>query len=174
MKLSSRVVFLAIFLACAGLIGFALYLQHSLGLEPCPMCILQRYAFIVVGVIALVAAIHNPALLGRWIYSGLLVVMAATGGGVAIRHVYLEHYPPKLFDCGADVGFMLESFPLTEALPMIFRGTGDCTPRVKAPSTTRLLPVIKLAAGLAMNATAFAISCGVPILPVGFRARASA
>ena len=91
------------------------------------MCILQRYAFIVLGVIALAAAIHNPALLGRRIYSALLVVMATTGGGIAIRHVYLEHYPPKIFDCGADVGFMLESFPLTQALPMIFRGTGDCT-----------------------------------------------
>ena len=124
---NSRLIYLAIFLVCAGLIGFALYLQYSLGLEPCPMCILQRYAFIVVGVIALVAAIHNPALVGRRIYSGLLAVMAATGGGVAIRHVYLEHNPPKIFDCGADVGFMLESFPLTQALPMIFRGTGDCT-----------------------------------------------
>jgi len=127
MKPGPRLIYLAIFLACAGLIGFALYLQHSLGLEPCPMCILQRYGFIVVGVIALAAAIHNPALLGRRVYSALLVVMAATGGGVAIRHVYLEHNPPKIFDCGADVGFMLESFPLTEALPMIFRGTGDCT-----------------------------------------------
>lgn len=127
MMLNSRLIYLAMFLACAGLIGFALYLQHALGLEPCPMCILQRYAFIVVGVIALAAAIHNPALPGRRIYGGLLVVMAATGGGIAIRHVYLEHYPPKIFDCGADVGFMLESFPLTQALPMIFRGTGDCT-----------------------------------------------
>ena len=127
MMFNSRLIHLAIFLVCAGLIGFALYLQHSLGLEPCPMCIVQRYAFVVVGVIALVAAIHNPALTGRWIYSGVLVVMAATGGGVAIRHVYLEHNPPRIFDCGADVGFMLESFPLTEALPMIFRGTGDCT-----------------------------------------------
>jgi len=127
MKLNPRLIFLAMFLACAGLIAFALYLQHSLGLEPCPMCILQRYAFIVVGVIALAAAIHNPALVGRRIYGGLLVVMATTGGGIAIRHVYLEHYPPKIFDCGADVGFMLESFPLTQALPMIFRGTGDCT-----------------------------------------------
>ena len=127
MKLNFRLIYLAMFLACAGLIGFALYLQHALGLDPCPMCILQRYAFIVVGVIALAAAIHNPALLGRRIYGGLLVVMAATGGGIAIRHVYLEHYPPKIFDCGADVGFMLESFPLTQALPMIFRGTGDCT-----------------------------------------------
>ncbi len=127
MRFTPRLIHLAIFLACAGLIGFALYLQHSLGLEPCPMCILQRYAFVVVGVIALAAAIHNPAPLGRWIYGGLLILMSATGGGVAIRHVYLEHYPPKIFDCGADVGFMLESFPLTEALPMIFRGTGDCT-----------------------------------------------
>ena len=127
MKLNSRLIYLAMFLACAGLIGLALYLQHARGLEPCPMCILQRYAFIVVGVIALAAAIHNPALLGRRTYSALLVVMAATGGGIAIRHVYLEHYPPKIFDCGADVGFMLESFPLTQALPMIFRGTGDCT-----------------------------------------------
>ena len=127
MKPNSRLIYLAMFLSCAGLIGIALYLQHARGLEPCPMCILQRYAFIVVGVIALAAAIHNPALRGRRIYSGLLVVMAATGGGIAIRHVYLEHYPPKIFDCGADVGFMLESFPLTQALPMIFRGTGDCT-----------------------------------------------
>ena len=127
MNFNSRLIYLAVFLVCAGLIGFALYLQHSLGLEPCPMCILQRYAFIAVGVIALVAATHNPALLGRRIYGSLLVVMAATGGGVAIRHVYLEHNPPKVFDCGADVGFLLESFPLTEALPMIFRGTGDCT-----------------------------------------------
>ena len=127
MQPGSRMIYLAIFLVCAGLIGFALYLQHSLGLEPCPMCILQRYAFIVVGVIALAAAIHDPALPGRRVYSGLLVVMAATGGGVAIRHVYLEHYPPRIFDCGADFGFMLESFPLTQALPMIFRGTGDCT-----------------------------------------------
>jgi disulfide bond formation protein DsbB len=127
MLINSRLIYLAMFLACTGLIGFALYLQHSLGLEPCPMCILQRYAFVLVGVIALVAAVHNSSVLGRRIYSALLVVMAAIGGGVAIRHVYLEHNPPKIFDCGADVGFMLESFPLTEALPMIFRGTGDCT-----------------------------------------------
>ncbi|MBC8007699.1 MAG: disulfide bond formation protein B [Prolixibacteraceae bacterium] len=127
MPRNPRLIFLAIFLVCGGLIGFALYLQHSLGLEPCPMCILQRYAFIVIGVIALVATIHDPALIGRRIYSGLLIVMAATGGGVAIRHVYLEHNPPKIFDCGADLGFMLDSFPLTEALPMLFRGTGDCT-----------------------------------------------
>ena len=127
MQLSARKVYLGMFLACAGLIGFALYLQHARGLEPCPMCILQRYAFILVGVIALLAAMHDPGLLGRRIYSALLGLAAATGGGIALRHVYLEHNPPKVFDCGADLGFMLEAFPLTQALPMMFRGTGDCT-----------------------------------------------
>jgi disulfide bond formation protein DsbB len=127
MRLYPRLIYLAIFLVCAGLIGFGLYLQHAQGLEPCPMCILQRYAFIATGVIALVAALHDPQVIGRRVYSVLIVLFAGLGGGVATRHVWLEHNPPKLFDCGADFGYMLESFPLAEALPMIFRGTGDCT-----------------------------------------------
>jgi len=127
MKVNPSLIFLAIFLAFTGLIAYALYLQHVMHLEPCPMCILQRYAFITVGFVALIAALHNPATLGRRIYGGLVLLFAAAGAGVAIRHVWLEHYPPQIFDCGADVGFLLESFPLTEAFPMIFRGTGDCT-----------------------------------------------
>jgi disulfide bond formation protein DsbB len=126
MALRARWLFAAMFAACAALIGFALFLQHGRGLEPCPMCILQRYAFVGIGVVALVAALHDPWTVGRRIY-GLLALLAIAGGGVAIRHVYLEHYPPQIFDCGADLGYMLESFTLSDMLPMIFRGTGDCT-----------------------------------------------
>jgi disulfide bond formation protein DsbB len=115
------------FAVCAGLIAFAIYLQHARGLQPCPMCILQRYAFVVTGLIALAAALHNPRAIGRWFYSGLLVLSAGAGAGVATRHVWLEHNPPKINDCGADLGYVIESFPLAEALPMIFRGTGDCS-----------------------------------------------
>src|ERR1700722_3589326 len=50
----------------------------------------------------------------------------------------------------------------------------NCTPLVSAPSTTRFVPVIKLAAGLARNTTARAISSGRPMLPAGFRAIARA
>lgn len=127
MQPTPRLIFLGIFLLCAGLISFGLYLQHGQGLEPCPMCILQRYAFILTGLAALVAGAHNPAGFGRKIYAGLVVVFAGSGAAVATRHVWLEHNPPKIFDCGADLGFMLESFSITEAFPMIFRGTGDCT-----------------------------------------------
>lgn len=125
--LSARLIYAAIFVGCAALIGFALYLQHAQGLEPCPMCILQRYAFILTGVIALAAAIHDPRRTGRWIYSLALLLTAGSGAGVAARHAWLERNPPKIFDCGADLGYMIESFPLAEALPMIFRGTGDCS-----------------------------------------------
>jgi disulfide bond formation protein DsbB len=122
-----RFIFAASFAMCAGLVSFGLVLQHAKGLEPCPMCILQRYAFVAIAAIALIAAIHNPRQIGRRVYGGLLALAAIAGGGVAMRHVYLEHNPPQIYDCGADFGYMLESFPLADLLPMIFKGTGDCT-----------------------------------------------
>lgn len=114
-------------MACAGLIAYAMVLQHVMDLEPCPMCILQRYAFIGVGLLALAAAIQHPRGWGRWVYSGLIILVSGLGAGVAARHSWLEHNPPQIYDCGADLGFMIDTFPLAEALPMIFRGTGDCT-----------------------------------------------
>ena len=115
------------FLGCAGLIIFALHLQHNEGLAPCPMCILQRYAFILIGLFALVSAVTQQHRLISATMSILIFISSAFGLGVAGRHVWLEHNPPKIFDCGADLGFMVDTFPLAEALPMIFRGTGDCS-----------------------------------------------
>jgi disulfide bond formation protein DsbB len=68
-RLSSRTIFAALFLACAGLFGFGLVLQHVAELEPCPMCILQRYAFVSIGLVALIAAIHGPVGVGVRVYS---------------------------------------------------------------------------------------------------------
>jgi disulfide bond formation protein DsbB len=122
-----RWLYACVFGVCAGLIAFGLYLQHAMDLEPCPLCILQRYAFIIVGLFALLAAVHDPQWWGRRVYGALLVALAGVGAGLAGRHVWLEHNPPQIFDCGADLGFMVDAFPLAEALPMIFRGSGDCT-----------------------------------------------
>lgn len=125
--LRSRTWFLAIFLGCAGLLGYGLYLQHALDLEPCPMCILQRYAFAGCGIVALIAGLHNPARRGAGFYAGLVSVVALAGAGVAARQTWLQHNPPRIADCGPDLEFMVGSFPLAEALPMIFRGSGDCS-----------------------------------------------
>ena len=127
MRNKNRLVLLAIFLACAMLIGIALYMQEQEGLEPCPMCILQRYAFVAIGAVALVAAIHGPQGMPLRAYSALVVLLAIAGGGVSARHSYLQHFPPKIESCGTDLEFLLNTFPLSQALPKIFAGTGSCS-----------------------------------------------
>ena len=124
--LRPRLIHLAVFLACAALMAFGLYLQHARGLEPRPLCILQRYAFVVCGVIALIAALHGPGRIGAWVYGFLLVLAAGTGAGIAGRQTWLQHNPPKALDCGPDLAYMIDSFPLGEILPKIFKGEGDC------------------------------------------------
>ena len=93
MQANPRIVFAVVFAACLALLGMGLYLQHVRGLEPCPMCILQRVAFVSIGIVALAAAIHGPKALGLRIYSGLLVLFALAGAGVAMRHSYLQRFP---------------------------------------------------------------------------------
>lgn len=124
---SPRIGFAAIFAICAGLIGYGLWLQQARGLEPCPMCVMQRYAFVVAGLVALIGALHGPSGWGRRIYALLILLSAVGGASVAVRQSWLQHHPPKVTECGADLDFMLDSFPLSDALPMIFRGAGDCS-----------------------------------------------
>ncbi len=122
-------------LACAGLMAYALYAQHGLGLEPCPLCILQRLAVIALGCVFLVAALHPAGMRGRRAYAVLLGLVALLGSGVAGRHVWLTTLPPERVPaCGPGLDFMLESFPLSEALGMVLSGSGEC-----AKVTWRLL-----------------------------------
>jgi disulfide bond formation protein DsbB len=113
-------------LVCASMLGFGMYLQHVVGLEPCPMCIVQRYADIAVLFCALIAAAtaKRALLLGC---SLLLLVSAGFGAFVAARQSWLQWYPPEVVSCGRDFYGMIENFPLKRALPMIFKGSGDCS-----------------------------------------------
>lgn len=122
-----RWVFAAIAVISAAMLAFGiLYLQNVVGLNPCPMCIVQRYALIVVGVLSLLAALSRRA--GAWWGWGLLAVaMAAFGAFTAARQSWLQWNPPPFPTCGRDLYGMIESFPLKRAIPMIFRGTGDCS-----------------------------------------------
>lgn len=114
-------------LTAAALLAAALYFQYARGLEPCPLCILQRLALIALGLIALVALIHNPRVLARRLYGLLMLLCAAAGGGVAARQVWLQHLPPdQVPACGPGLDYMLEVFPLGEALTMVLQGSGEC------------------------------------------------
>jgi len=125
-RLTSRRVYVLIVLACLGLLGFGLYLQHVVGLEPCPMCIVQRYAMIALAVVAAIAAALPGPRSHRW-FGGLVLLIAGFGAFVAARQSWLQWYPPEIATCGRDFYGMIENFPLQRAIPMIFKGSGDCS-----------------------------------------------
>ncbi len=115
------------FLACAGLIAFALYLQHYQYQDPCPLCILQRVVYMVLMAIFLVAALHGPGRAGALAYGGMLVATAGTGAAIAARHVWLQNLPPEQVpECGPGLEFTLRKFPVFEALEKILAGSGQC------------------------------------------------
>ncbi|HYW04186.1 MAG TPA: disulfide bond formation protein B [Gammaproteobacteria bacterium] len=115
------------FLVCLGLLAYAYYLQTVRGLQPCPLCIMQRVAFMGLGLVFLLAAVHNPRRWGRYVYAVLLLLIAGGGAGVAIRHVYLQHLPPDMVPaCGPGLGYILQNFSPGRAIPLILRGSGEC------------------------------------------------
>ena len=123
----TRLFYLAIFTGCLLLLGFGLYLEHAQGLEPCPLCIFQRIAYIAITVIALIAAIHNPQNVMRMVYNGLLIITSLIGAGIAGRQTWLQHLPPELVpECGPGLEYMLEVFPFQQAISMILKGSGEC------------------------------------------------
>ncbi|WP_213958641.1 MULTISPECIES: disulfide bond formation protein B [unclassified Variovorax] len=121
-----RRAYALICIACIGMLAFGMYLQHIVGLEPCPMCVVQRYALIGVGVFAAIAALSHRK--GLQLPFALLALLSAIGGGfTAARQTWLQWHPPEYVSCGRDIYGMIESFPLQRALPMIFKGSGDCS-----------------------------------------------
>ncbi|MBU2711883.1 disulfide bond formation protein B [Zooshikella harenae] len=123
----SRPLFFLAFLTCAGLIGGALFFQHGLGLEPCPLCIVQRVIVITLGIICLLASIHNPGNTGYRIYAGLSALIAGTGIGIASRQVWLQSLPPdQVPECAPPLDVLIDMLPWQELLTVLFTGTGDC------------------------------------------------
>lgn len=115
------------FVICAALIGYALYLQHVGGLEPCPLCIFQRVAVIVVGALFLIAALHHPGRTGARVYALLLVAAALLGTAVSGRHIWIQAQPPgTVAACGADLNYLLDIMPVTEVITKVLTGSGEC------------------------------------------------
>ncbi|MCD6664365.1 MAG: disulfide bond formation protein B [Comamonas sp.] len=123
---SPRRVLALISAACVAMLAFGLYLQYGQGLEPCPMCIVQRYALIGVAVFTGLAS-GRAGLAWRVLWSLLALAAAGFGAFVAARQSWLQWYPPEVATCGRDFYGIIENYALSRAIPMIFRGSGDCT-----------------------------------------------
>ena len=121
-----RRVYAALSVVCFAMLAFGLYLQHSLGLNPCPMCIVQRYALLFIAIIAALSWASSQKSM-HFFGAVLLLFGACFGAFVAARQSWLQWYPPEVATCGRDFYGMIESFPLNRAIPMIFKGSGDCS-----------------------------------------------
>lgn len=125
--MNTRYGYIAGAVICAGLLAFGLYLQHVDGQEPCPLCIFQRVAFIALGAVFLLAAIHGPGRTGAVVYAVLGGIAAATGAGLAARHVWLQSLPAdQVPACGPGLAYMMEQFPLMRMLQSVLSGSGEC------------------------------------------------
>ena len=119
--------FLFVALACGSMLGYALYIQHFDFIDPCPLCVLQRMTYMWIGAVALLAGIHNPGSLGRWIYGLAVTLGGFVGMGVAGRHLWLQSLPAdQVPDCGMGLNYMLETMPFLEVLGEVFYGSGAC------------------------------------------------
>ena len=125
--LSPRQWFALAAATCAGLLGFGYYLQFAQGLEPCPLCVLQRLAFMAFGVIALVGVFLARGRLATRVLAALGLIAAGLGAGVAGRQVWLQSLPAdQVPACGPGLDYMVQNFPLLKTLSMVLRGSGEC------------------------------------------------
>jgi protein dithiol:quinone oxidoreductase len=124
---NTRLVYLGIFLFCCAMMGIAYYMQYAMRLQPCPLCIMQRVFFVAVGLWGLLAFLHNPQARGKLVYGVGTTVLALAGSGFALRQIWLQHLPKdQVPACGPSLGYMLEQFPLSEVISVMFSGDGNC------------------------------------------------
>lgn len=127
LKFKAKIWFLLGFLACISLLAMGVYFQLVEGLEPCPLCISQRLAILLTGLVFLTAGLHNPGHVGVTRYAVLGTVTALLGASISSRHIWLQHLPPeKVPECGPELAYMFQYFPLFDTLKLMLSGTGDC------------------------------------------------
>ena len=150
--MSRRALNLAAFLGCAALLGYALYVQGVLGIDPCPLCIFQRIGIATLGLVFLVAGLHAPSGRIAWVYGALLALAALATMAVAARHVWIQHLPEdQVPSCGAGLKFLLEEFPLADVIRKVLTGSGECH-QVNWTFLTLSMPTWVLMAAAALGA----------------------
>ncbi|MGH8225535.1 MAG: disulfide bond formation protein B [Gammaproteobacteria bacterium] len=122
-----RIANLLGFLVCVAMLGFAYYLQFGRGMNPCPLCIFERIITAALGLVFLIACLHHPKRFGRWVYAGLILIVAGVGVYVSARHLYIQAHPETVMSCGgASLQVMIQHLPFTEVIRQVLHGSGEC------------------------------------------------
>jgi disulfide bond formation protein DsbB len=173
--LRQRPLFLGGLALCVVSMITALTFQYAMKLEPCPLCIMQRVFVIALGIVFLVAALFDPGRMGRRVFGVLIATLGVFGMAVAGRHVWLQNLPAdQVPECGPGLEYLLDAFPLSEALSLVFRGSGECADvqwvflGLTIPGWTLVVFTVFTLFGLLLIATRFAMP------PTGEQSKASA
>ena len=126
--LFSRWVSFIALLVCLGVLGFAAYLQIQEGLLPCPLCVLQRIMFAVIGLVLLPSSLYTPIKRsGKRFHSIIMLLVSSVGMLIAGRHVWVTLQPPgAMATCSPTLDYMLKNLPLNQTLKLMFQGSDDC------------------------------------------------
>ncbi len=125
---SFRKTYLFGFLVIACLLSLAWYLQTHDGIEPCPLCILQRVALAILGVFFFLGALIPFKKCGRFFISLFAIIFALLGTLIAGRQVWLQHLPASQnSDCGASLEYMLHVLPVHTVLEKVLTGSAECS-----------------------------------------------
>ena len=126
-KISNQNMFLATFVACASLLAAAYYFEYVLFLDPCPLCIMQRIAVLMVGLVGLSGFILAKSSFSQKLHSMLMSLSALFGIAVAGRHVWIQNLPAdQIPTCGPSLEYMVDTLPWAEVLTVMLRGNGNC------------------------------------------------
>jgi disulfide bond formation protein DsbB len=119
-----KLVLLGVAFAAISLLGVGLYMQHVKDMQPCPWCVIQRYAFAAVALICLITA-ALPRAVSK--FGAGLGMLAALGGiGAASWHLWVQAHPEV--SCGIDpMETSLNTIPTAKLLPFLFTANGFCT-----------------------------------------------
>ena len=131
---ASRPLYLISFIACVLLLATAYYMEYVMELLPCPLCIIQRAVFLLIGLTCLAAVIHNPQPkpgytrgIAARLYAVFVALLSILGAATASRQIWLQHQPAdQLASCLPSLDYMLDVLPVVEMLTLLFSGTADC------------------------------------------------
>jgi disulfide bond formation protein DsbB len=122
-----RIAFFLGFLTCAALMAWAFWLQYGEGLDPCPLCMLQRVVVVAIGLVFLVGTFHEPGRVGAWMYALVLLVLSGIGAALATRHIWIQTLPKdQVPACGMGLSYMLDTMPFFDAIRRVLEGSGEC------------------------------------------------
>lgn len=126
MKSTPRYLFLIGGLIGLIMLGSAYWLEYGLKLNPCPLCLLQRYALWIMTFLFFIAGFCHQKIIS-YFYSFLIMAFGLIGSTLAIRQIWIQHLPKaEVPSCTAGLKRLLEIHPLLEVLKISFYSAGEC------------------------------------------------